>query len=126
MVWSGCQPAGKHSSSGHRFGDSRLWSNNGTVTRRVGANFHIVFDFYDTDLRNLEPLTAVSGVAKAIASNDHARMKYHSVAYATSFPDDNIRVEHAMLTHPAILTQEDAGIKHASPADRDARADKNM
>src|SRR5919197_4461033 len=129
MVWSGCQPGGKHSSSGHRFGDSRLWSNNGAVAdlnviddthlprqrhilpypcaagnpglsgnngmfsnnhvvrnlyevidfsaatynrasqsgavnRRVGANFHIVFDFDDTDLRNLEPLTAVSGIAK--------------------------------------------------------------
>src|SRR5215471_9695483 len=74
----------------------------------ISADFDIIFDHHDADLRNLDTLDSPTGIAETIAANHHSGMHNHAVAQLTTFANDHIRVQHAVGTNRRIRTHKDA------------------
>ena len=64
-----------------------------SVNRRVGADFHIVFDRHAADLRNLHPMAVKRRKAETIGTDHAAGMKNDAIANAAAVVDSGVGID---------------------------------
>lgn len=115
----------------HEIIDFSATANQGLTQSRaidsgVGADFDIVFNHDDTDLRNLDALFAAPGIAKTIAADHHTGVQYDPVSQAAAIPHHDIGMKHAVRSDLNIRTDKSAGIERRVWADFRPRANVRM
>src|SRR5258708_901631 len=58
----------------------QCYAQSGAIDGGIRANFHIVFDFYDSDLRDFVMDTGTGGVAESVGSDDGAGVDHDAIA----------------------------------------------
>src|SRR5215471_6983443 len=72
----------------------------------ISADFDIIFDHHDADLRNLDTLDSPTGIAKTVAADHHTGMQNHAAAQLTTFANDHSRVQPAVGADRRIRTHK--------------------
>ena len=75
-----------------------------SINRRVSAQFHIVFDYDRADLWKFVIAHLIAHIAKAISAYNYARMKYHAIADRDAIFNENIRMNHAIIADPHVVS----------------------
>ena len=70
----------------------------GAIDTSVGADFHIVADFYVTDLRNFFALAVDFKVAKAVGADDGARMDGDALANFDALANGDVWIKKTIVT----------------------------
>jgi hypothetical protein len=83
-----------------------------SVYGRVGAYFHVVFQFHDPDLGYLNSAGIFLSVSEAIAADHDAGMQDHPVANPTAVSNNHVRMEHTILTDANPFSQKHARIEN--------------
>src|SRR5690606_35443556 len=95
----------------------------GAVDRAVGADFDVVADLDDADLRDFDPLAADRGVAEAVLSDHCAGVDGHAVAEDAVVVDDDVGVEQGVVADAAAGSDVAAGIQHGVASDHRVMVD---
>src|SRR6266511_4128538 len=92
----------------------------------VRADFDIVLDHHDPCLGNLDALITAAGVAKTIATDDHARVKNDPVPQTAPLAHDDVGMKHALRTDLYFFPEKYPRENNRTRADPYARADKGI
>jgi hypothetical protein len=96
------------------------------VDRSIGADLDVVFDLDDSDLGDLDAFVAFPRVTEAVTADHHTGMQDNAISQPATFPDDHVRVEHAVSAHMNAFADENAGIEDRSTSHARAGADKHI
>jgi hypothetical protein len=82
----------------------RAATDNGSPQRRpvygsIGPNLHIILDHHDSNLRDLDALSPLSGIAKAVGTDDDASMENGPVTYSATLTYRNSMMKNAVLPY---------------------------
>jgi hypothetical protein len=96
------------------------------IDRRVGADLDVVFDLHSSYLRNLDPSVAVPGVTEAVTADDYTGVQDDAISQAATFPDNRLRIEHAIFADMGPFAHEYPGIENATASNPRVGADKHI
>ena len=99
----------------------------GSVDAGVGLNFHVVFDYDWSWLRNLVPLSVVSlGEAKSVGTDDDSVVQQDVVADAAVLADHNVSVREEVAADLYAAIDYRVREQHCMIADLDVLVDDHI
>jgi hypothetical protein len=101
-------------------------SEGGAVDRGVGTYLHIVLQFHDSHLWNLNPLLTLPRISKPIAPYNDSGVQHHPVSNPTSVADNDVRMQHTILSNLNSLSYKYTRIKNTPCPDMRSSTYKDM